>query len=254
MVMREDFDGLIEQHRPEVIAARLQARSEKSTVSDAVLGGIDGCVTTFAIVSGVIGAGLSPAVAVVLGFANLVADGFSMAVSNYESAKADMELNDSLRASERDHIERIPEGEREEIRQIFAAKGFSGETLDAIVETITADQGLWIETMMSEEHGVARIERNPLKAALTTFAAFTVVGLVPLLPFLIPSLEAMAQFSSSAGLAAIMFFSIGALKSRLLSKPMVRTGLGTLLTGGTAAGLAFLIGYVLREAFGIALA
>jgi len=252
--MKNDADSLIDEHRPEAIAERLQRRFEKSPVSDAVLGGIDGCVTTFAIVSGVIGAGLTPSVAVVLGFANLVADGFSMAVSNYESAKAEIEQNESLRAAEREHIERIPEGEREEIRQIFAAKGFAGETLETIVETITSDKGLWIDTMMNEEHGVSRVERNPMKAALTTFAAFTVVGLVPLLPFLIPGLKAMAQFGLSAGLAAIMFFSIGALKSRVLSKPLVRTGLGTLLTGGTAAGLAFLIGYVLREAFGIALA
>jgi VIT1/CCC1 family predicted Fe2+/Mn2+ transporter len=252
--MTDDSDSLIEQHRPEAIAARLNSRSEKSTVSDAVLGGIDGCVTTFAIVSGVIGAGLTPSVAVVLGFANLIADGFSMAVSNYESAKAEIEQNESLRASERDHIEKIPEGEREEIRQIFAAKGFSGETLDSIVETITADQNLWIETMMSEEHGVSSVERHPGKAAMTTFAAFTAVGLVPLLPFLLPGLDANTQFGVSAVLAAVMFFAIGALKSRLLAKSMVRTGLGTLLTGGTAAGLAFLVGYVLREAFGIALA
>ena len=223
-------------------------------MSDAVLGGIDGCVTTFAIVSGVIGAGLNPSVAVVLGFANLVADGFSMAVSNYESARAEIEQNESLRASERQHIETVPEGEREEIRQIFASKGFSGETLESIVETITADERLWIDTMMREEHGVSAVERNPARAALTTFAAFFMVGLIPLLPFLLPGVGAGLQFSLSAVLAAVMFFSVGAMKSRWLSKPLFRTGLRTLLTGGTAAGLAFLIGYVLRELFGIALA
>lgn len=240
---------LAEEHRPEVIRERLKMPAKQNVVSDAVLGGIDGCVTTFAVVSGVVGAGLSPIVALVLGFANLVADGFSMAISNYESIKAAREFIQSLRVSEQEHIEKIPIGEREEIRQIFKKKGFSGNVLEKIVDTISSDRRLWIDTMLTEEHGVQKTGKDPIKAAITTFGSFLFVGSIPLIPFLIPALEKGSQFILSACLAAVMFFSIGAMKSRVFSKPVLRSGISTLLTGGGAAALAFLVGYLLRTLF-----
>ncbi|NAW87102.1 VIT1/CCC1 transporter family protein [Photobacterium halotolerans] len=247
----ENGEKLSREHRPEVIRERLKRPAKENLASDVVLGGIDGCVTTFAVVSGVVGAGFSPVVALVLGFANLLADGFSMAVSNYESIKTQGEFIKSIRDQEQEHIKKIPEGEREEIRQIFKNKGFSGETLEKIVDTISADQQLWIDTMLIEEHGVQKTNRNPVKAAIATFASFVLIGSVPLIPFMMPGLDKSAQFAGSACLAALMFFSIGALKSRLFAKPVFLAGISTLFTGGVAASLAFLVGYVLREIFGI---
>ena len=243
---------LTEEHRLEVISEKLKKPAKENIVSDAVLGGIDGCVTTFAVVSGVVGAGFSPSVALVLGFANLMADGFSMAVSNYESIKTDRDFIQNIRDAEKEHIDKIPAGEREEIRQIFKNKGFSGEVLEEIVKTISADRHLWVETMLTEEHGVQKTSRDPVKAAIATFASFVVVGSMPLIPLFVPGLEKNTQFLISALLAALMFFSIGAMKSRIFSKPAIRSGMGTLLTGGTAAALAFFVGYALREIFGIA--
>lgn len=242
---------LAEEHYPEAITQRLQSPAKQTVISDAVLGGIDGCVTTFAVVSGVIGAGLSPSIAVVLGFANLIADGFSMAVSNYESIKAAGEFIQSVRVSEQEHIDQIPTGEREEIRQIFQQKGFSGDVLEKIVDTICADQHLWIDTMLTEEHGIQKTSRDPVASALTTFASFLVIGSIPLIPFLVPGIDKSWQFIFSSLLAGIMFFSIGAMKSRIFSKPVFRSGAGTLLTGGTASAMAFFVGYLLREIFGI---
>ena len=244
-------NALESEHQPEAIALRLQRPPQSQNISDAVLGGIDGCVTTFAVVSGAFGAGFSPMVALVLGFANLIADGFSMAVSNYEASKAQHDFTADIRRSEGEHIDRIPEGEREEIRQIFQKKGFEGETLNTIVETICQDRELWIDTMLTEEHGIQITQPNPTKAGVVTFLAFISVGSIPLLPFLISSLEITHQFIISAILAGIMFFLIGTLKSLFLNKPMLRSGLSTLLTGGTAASLAFLTGYLLREIIGI---
>lgn len=243
---------LINEHRPEAIRERLKRPAKENIISDAVLGGIDGCVTTFAVVSGVVGAGLPPSVALVLGFANLIADGFSMAVSNYESIKTDREFIQKIRDTEKEHIDNIPSGEREELRQIFNNKGFSGPVLEKIVDTISADKHLWIETMLTEEHGVQKTSRNPVRAASATFASFVIIGSMPLIPFLVTGLEKNTQFFISASLAALMFFAIGAMKSVMLSKSAIRSGMGTLLTGGTAAGLAFFAGYALREIFGIA--
>lgn len=223
-------------------------------MSAGVLGGIDGCVTTFAVVAGAFGAGFSTTVALVLGFANLLADGFSMAVSNHEAMSAQRDLADSIRQTEREHIRKVPEGEREEIRQIFAAKGFEPPVLESIVDTISQNETLWVETMLREEYGLQESADSPIQAGLTTFVAFVVVGTMPLLPLLISGMTALQQFILSSLVAGSMFFAIGSLKSLVLGQPILRAGVRTLLTGGTAASLALLAGYLLRQLFGVAVA
>lgn len=247
-------EDLIKDHHPEVIRRRLSQIPKKQNISDAVLGGIDGCITTFAVVSGSVGAGFPSTVAVILGFANLIADGFSMAVSNYESSKAEQEFIESIKKLEEKHIDEIPEGEREEVRQIFQAKGFNDELLEKIVETITADKRIWLEVMLSEEHGLSKIRPAPSMSAGVTFSAFISVGTIPLIPYLVPSLTIHHQFAISAFLAGIMFFLIGMLKSLVLAKPLLLSGIRTLLTGGAAAALAYFTAYFLREILNIATA
>src|SRR5262249_18364307 len=143
-------------------------------------------VTTFAVVSGVAGAGLPRHVAVILGVANLLADGFSMAVGNYLSTKADRQMVDRVRSMEESHIDQVHEGEREEIRQIFQAKGFQSPLLEQIVEVITNDRKQWVNTMLTEEFGLRLETPSPNRAAVATFAAFVLAGSIPLLPFFIP--------------------------------------------------------------------
>jgi len=244
-------EELAREHEPGAITERLLKPRRARYVSDAVLGGIDGCVTTFAVVSGAVGAGFGAVVAIVLGLANLLADGFSMAVSNYQSTKAQAEYMEESRRTEEMHIDRVPEGEREEIRQIFLHKGFQGEVLDKIVETICTDRRLWVETMLTEELGLQKAPPKPLLAAFVTFLSFLLVGAVPLAPFIFTSLDIMRQFAVSIALAGIMFFAIGLIKGYVVGRPMLRAGLGTFFTGGFAAALAFLVGYSLRRIFGL---
>jgi VIT1/CCC1 family predicted Fe2+/Mn2+ transporter len=246
------FRELEREHEPAAIATRLAGQPRFRYLPDSVLGGIDGCVTTFAVVSGAVGAGFEPIVPIVLGTANLLADGFSMAVSNYESVQAQADYRDELRRIEEMHVERIPAGEREEVRQIFAQKGFSGPLLEQIVATISADKRLWVDTMLSEELGLEKATRSPLVSALATYLAFVLVGAVPLTPFLATSLDIMQQFWWSAALAGVMFFAIGMTKGLFIRGRLLRSGLGTLATGGLAAGLSYLAGYALRAAFGMA--
>lgn len=248
---KPSLETLYREHQPEAIEKRLNRKNEAQTISDAVLGGIDGCVTTFAIVAGAVGAGFSASVALIMGFANLFADGFSMAVSNYEAIKAQREFREQARRMEEEHIDRVPAGEREEIRQLFSRKGFSGDILEAIVTTISQDRQLWVETMLIEEHGLQAVELNPTRSAAVTFMTFLIAGAIPLLPLFFTSLGIQRQFFLSTVLAAAVFFSIGMLKSLVFAKPLLRAGLGTLLTGGAAAALAYLTGYLLRYVFGI---
>src|SRR4029079_815942 len=112
---------------------------------------------------------------------NIIADGFSMAAANYSGSKAEIEEYEHVRNMEERHVEIAPEGEREEVRQIFKAKGFEGTALDSAVAVITEKRERWIETMMTEEHGLPPINRSPGKAAMLTFVAFVVCGSIPLL-------------------------------------------------------------------------
>jgi len=155
-------------HQPSEIAKRLRDGPRVSYLRDWVYGGIDGTVTTFAIMAGVVGASLSANVVVILGIANLLADGFSMAAANYTGTKAEHDEYQQLRHMEERHVALAPEGEREEIRQIFKAKGFEGEGLEAAVGVITEHRDRWIDTMMAEEHGMPAVLRSPMKAAIMT--------------------------------------------------------------------------------------
>lgn len=240
-------ESLLSDHHPDAVRKRLATPVKASTLPDAVLGGIDGCVTTFAVVSGAFGAGFSPQVALVLGFANLLADGFSMAVSNYEAGQAQLAQIASTERIERQHIDLVPEGEREEIRQLFHAKGFEGELLEQVVETLCREPDRWVTTMLQEEHGLSSVGINPLRAALVTFSAFLIVGALPLLPYTIPSIATTTQFLASLGLACGVFLAIGMLKSAVYGLPAWRSGLRTLFMGSAAAGLAFATGYLAQR-------
>jgi VIT1/CCC1 family predicted Fe2+/Mn2+ transporter len=238
-------------HTPQAIRRRLQSGPDHSYLRDFVYGAIDGAVTTFAVVSGVAGAGLDAKIVVILGVANLVGDGFSMAAGNFLGTRAEEQVRDRARQTELRHIEQVPDGEREEIRQIFAAQGFSGEALENAVNVITADRQRWVETMLKEEYGLALAGPSPLRAAVMTFVAFLLIGLIPLVPFvltLIGRVELPAPFVSSTVATAAAFFSIGAIKSRFVQQPWYAAGLETLLVGGCAAALAYgcgaLLGFV----------
>lgn len=237
-------------HEPAAIRRRLAKGPTASYLRDAILGGIDGCVTTVAVVAGVAGAGLPGAVAFVLGASSLLADAFSMAVSNYQGVKSDQDTRHRLRMQEQRHIEQAPAGEREEVRQIFRDKGFSGETLERVVDTITADRERWIDTMIQEEYGLALSGPAPLKAGAATFAVFVVAGALPLLPFLIPWLGGQEDFVASATTAALVLFGIGYIKGVILNMPRWRAGTETLVMGGAAALIAFLFGYTLEPMLG----
>ena len=232
------------EHTAEAIGERLAAGPRHNYLRDWIYGGIDGSVTTFAVVTGVVGAQLSPVIIVIMGFANLVGDGFSMAASNFLGTKS--EHDDMLRLAtiEHRHIEVAPEGEREEVRQIFAAKGFANADLDRVVELITSDRERWVRTMLTEEYGLPLQARSPWLAAWTTFSAFAICGLVPLVPFLIRIPNA---FAVSIALTGAVFFAIGSIKSRWSTVGWWRSGLSTLFVGGIAATLAYAVGILLRR-------
>jgi VIT1/CCC1 family predicted Fe2+/Mn2+ transporter len=236
------------EHSHEAIAERLE-NVRHNYIRDFIYGGIDGSVTTFAVVSGVAGAELSTVVVLILGFANLIADGFSMAASNYLGTKAELDDYRRIERIEHRHIELEPDGEREEIRQIYLKKGFEGDDLEQAVDLITSDRDIWVKTMLSEEYGLPAEIRSAWKAALSTFTAFTICGLIPLVPYLFAA-AGNAKFAMSSVLTGITFFLIGSLKSRWSTSSWLRSGLETLLVGGLAATLAYAVGMLIKNIVG----
>jgi VIT1/CCC1 family predicted Fe2+/Mn2+ transporter len=237
---------LREEHRPEQIGRRLSRPGGHSALGDAVLGGVDGIVTTFAVVAGCAGGRLPTAIVIILGLANLVADGFSMAVSNYLGTRSRQQEVERARKDESWQIERYPEGEQQEVREIFRRKGFEGATLDRIVEVITDNRDTWVDTMLREELNLNATAARPVRAALATFAAFIGFGAVPLVPFLVAALPADRLFAISAVASGAAFLALGVWKGVMLQRSPLRSGLQTLVIGGAAAALAYSTGALLH--------
>lgn len=215
-------------------------------IHDIVYGGNDGIVTTFAVVAGTVGADLPHYVVVILGLANLFADGISMATGSYLSGKSEMDQYERLQKEEMNEIAEIPEIEREEIRDAYRKKGFTGPALESVVQVITGNPETWVETMMLEEHGLTRGDPTaPRKHALVTFSAFQVFGAVPLLPFIFGAPVDLrfyvAIFSTFAALLLLGLTRSIVTKERLLKGPLEVVGVGAL-----GAVVAYGIGVLLR--------
>lgn len=245
--------ALAASHTPAAIRARLDAGPTHSHVRDFVYGAIDGVVTTFAVVAGAAGAGLSSGVVIVLGLANLIADGLSMAASNLLGTRAERELRDRIRRAEAHQVKQYPAGEREEIRQIFAVKGFEGADLERVVEIITSDRERWIETMVAEEFGLGADPPSPWRAGAATFFAFVGAGSLPLLAYLCEFLwpgTVGRPLPWSIALAGLAFAGIGASKGRFVGRSPLASGVETFLVGSTAAFSAYAIGRALESLVG----
>ena len=139
-----------------------------------------------------------------------------MAVSNFLGSRAERQRRELARREEQLHIRLVPRGEREEIRQLFAAKGFEGRDFERVVEVITSDAQVWAETMMSEELGFGSTEPNEFRAAFATLAAFLIVGFLSLTAF-VYDLAAPGDLETLVvgGLAAALAYAAGALLQNL---------------------------------------
>lgn len=226
-------------HKPS-IKKRLKRNGNHTYLSDMIYGGIDGSISTLAIVAGVAGAGLSIRINIILGIASLIADAFSMATSNYVSVRSEFDKFEYYSAIVTEQIDDNPQQEIEKVRQIYKHKGFDEEARDHIARVITSDKTQWLKTMLREEYGLPESVRFPWTAAIATFIAFIICGVVPLLPYL---LSFPKPFEFACGLTGMTFFMIGSIKSRWSIYSWWRSGLTTLVVGGIAALIAFYIGY-----------
>jgi predicted membrane protein (TIGR00267 family) len=169
------------------------------------------------------------------------AESISMAAVAYTASVAEGELYRSERAREYRHLEAVPGLEREEVRVIYSARGFSGDLLDRIVETITANKDVWVAVMMSEEHGLADVDRRKsARSAIVVGLASVIGSLIPLLPFFLLPTKAGAWASSL--LAALALFAFGAYKARITIGHPVKAGIELAAIGMVSALIGYGIG------------
>lgn len=220
-------------------------------IGDFVYGANDGIITTFAVVTGAIGASLSPIVIIILGFANLLADGFSMGASSFLSKRANLDYQRGQRKKEEWEIEKLPEIEVEEIRDSFKNMGFKNKDLDKATEIIVSDPKRWVDFMMINELGIFEEEDDKsLKHAVATFSAFIIAGLMPLLPFLIPQVSKNAIVFSFL-FTAIALFTAGSLRTLITPKKWWIGGVEMLLVGTLAASVAYFVGFIIKSIIGV---
>lgn len=214
-------------------------------LSEFVYGGIDGSITTFAVVAGGVGANLDTSVILIMGFANLFADGLSMSIGAYLSAKSEKDNFEKHKAIEYWEVENLPELEREEIREIYSRKGFEGELLEQVVDVITSDKDCWVDTMMKEELEMIDNSKSPLNIGLVTLISFNLLGLIPLsvyvLDYFIPS--GLNHMFYASVLTTIAFIIIGYLRGVVNVKNRFISILETVGMGAVAAFVAYYVGY-----------
>ncbi len=214
-----------------------------------VYGSMDGIVTTFAVVAGSAGADLSTKVILILGVSNLLADGLSMSIGSYLSKKSEQDnYNKHLRIEEWE-IENMPEVERQEIVDIYRAKGFEGLELEMVVNRITSSKQVWIDTMMKDELGLTLEKKSPFRAGLSTFMAFIVAGGLPLVVYVLAYAGKLfiEPFFLSSIVTLMAFILIGYIKTYVTQIGLTRSIMETLVLGASAATAAYFLGDYLEK-------
>ncbi len=214
-----------------------------------VYGGLDGTITTFAVVAGVEGASLNPNVILILGFANLIADGIAMAFGDFLSTRAEQQYHATERAREEWEMENYLEGEKKELIELYEEKGISSEDATTLVGILANHPEVMVDTMMVVELGILEDHDSPMGNAIATFLSFAVFGFVPLVVFVVIHFTGIQinAFLWACVLTGATLFSLGALKSRFVSRAWWKSGLEILLLGGVAALAAYGIGKALES-------
>ncbi len=213
-----------------------------------VYGGLDGIITTFAVVAGVAGANLSSRIILILGVANLIADGISMAFGDYLGSKAETEYAAAERVREEWEVRNYPDGEKKEMVELYMEKGIAEADAKIAVEALSKNEKAWVDIMMVEELGMVENQESPVKNAMVTFGSFIFFGSIPVLVYAVARFIpffAAHTFLTACILTAITLFILGTIKIYFTRQPWYKAGSEMLLLGGFAAASAYGVGVLL---------
>lgn len=219
---------------------------KKSRLSEVILGGQDGLVNVLGVVLGGAAASQDKRIVLAVGLAAVFAESISMAAVAYTSKLAERDYYYSEMEREKREMEEVPEMEREEIRQIYKEKGLKGKLLEDVVDVITSDKKIWLETMMSDELKLSPVEKSEPYHALLIVGISTLVGsFIPLIPFFFLSIQ--AGIYVSLFVSALSLFIVGVIKAKLTIGYWIKSGIQM-----TAIGiLSALAGYFIGSLFNV---
>jgi VIT1/CCC1 family predicted Fe2+/Mn2+ transporter len=218
---------------------------QASGLADIILGGQDGLVNVLGVILGVAAATSNTRIVLVAGLAAAFAESVSMGAVAFTSRRAESDFYESEREREYRHIDQVPELERQEVYQIYQDKGFDSELLDHIVDTITANQDVWVAVMMAEEHQLTPVNREEaLRAALVVGSSAIVGSLIPLLPFVVLSVK--ISMLIAVVLAALTLFVVGVYKARMTVGSPGRSGLEMAIIGTVSALVGYAVGALFK--------
>jgi predicted membrane protein (TIGR00267 family) len=225
---------------------RVDPHRTTAAVSEVILGAQDGLVNVLGVLLGVAAASASTRIVIAAGLATAFAESLSMAAVAYTTSVAQGEMFASERAREYRHIEHAPNLEREEVRAMYRKKGFDGEMLDRVVETITANKDVWVAVMMAEEHGRLPVSRREaLRNALIVGVSAAVGSLLPVVPYFFAPITAASWVA--CGVAAASLFALGAYKARVAALHAGKSGAELAAIGIVTA----LVGYAVGAFFSV---
>ena len=210
-------------------------------VRDAVIGLADGLTVPFALAAGLTGAIDTTWIIVVAGLAEIVAGSIAMGLGGYLAARSDAEHYASERAREQREVREIPADEAAEVMEVLQEYGLRPHEARPLVEALQKRPEAWVDFMMRFELGLDRPDpARARQSALTIGAAYVAGGLVPLLPYIVLGRVGPA-LAVSVVLTLAALFAFGSVKSRFTGTTPLRGGVQMLVTGGLAAGAAFVI-------------
>jgi vacuolar iron transporter family protein len=223
-----------------------------SYFKEVIYGGVDGIITTFAVVAGFSGATLSNEtttqlsflVALLFGLANLFADGISMGLGNFLSVRSDQDLYNGMRKREALEIREHPEYEFQETVTILMKKGYSEEDARTIAKLYQKNENYWVDFMMNHEIKMPDPRgESAIFTSVATFLSFISFGIIPLVPFIaMPQGEPSTVFLYSVIGTAFALCLLGLLKWKIVGSSLKKSLLEVLVIGGIAAIMAFLVG------------
>ena len=222
-------------------AQHTERHRQSNWLRDVILGGQDGLVNILGIILGVIAGGGSDTVLLAAGFAAAITESISMGAVGYTSSVSERDYYEAEKAREISEIATMPDAEQQEVREIYAAKGFSGKLLEDVVDTITTNRETWLATMMDEELHLQPIQNADILRTAVVITVATLVGhLIPLVPFvLLPRAPALVL---AIALSALALFGVGVYSAVTLVGDWRQSGLRMVAIGLGAAGIGFLIG------------
>jgi VIT1/CCC1 family predicted Fe2+/Mn2+ transporter len=224
-----------------------------------VFGGLDGIITTFAIVAASAGGGVGTDFVLMMGFANLIADGISMGFGDFLSTKAELDFAKLEMKREEWECDNNLDGEIQEMVDIYKEKGMTHDEATQVISVFSKHRKLFVDLMMVEELGIMPPDPDdsPAKAGLVTMLSFFAFGSIPLWFYTgfhaAGWTDKTAMFAIACASTGVAIFSLGFFKAFFTHQNKMMSGLGMLLNGTFAAAAAYLIGFAFEEGMGISM-